>query len=143
MFKKIKLRVIKGRQLLPFAVAKVLQEHEDRLGTLEGQTDSDTVYDDTSLASRVSALEALVSHDVSFTVNDSSDPVQGAVVTLAGKTGTTGSAGGCSIASIIEGTYTVTVVADGFEDYSDSITVTSSDTSFTISLTAATGSGEI
>ena len=73
---------------------------------------------------------------MSFTVDDGTDPVQGAVVTIEGKTGTTGSAGGCTIESILEGSHTVAVAADGFEDYSDTISVTSDDTSFTISLTA-------
>ena len=64
--------------------------------------------------------------------------VEGAIVTVTtGKTGTTGSAGGCSINGVLDGTYTVTVTADGFEDYSGSITVDSTHTSFNISLTAA------
>ena len=41
MFKRIKLLVIKGRQLKPFAVAKVLQDHEDRLAALEAESSSD------------------------------------------------------------------------------------------------------
>lgn len=41
MFKSIKLRIIKGRQLLPFEVAKVLQEHEDRIAALEAESSSD------------------------------------------------------------------------------------------------------
>ena len=36
MFKGIKLRIMKGRQLNPFATAKLLQEHEDRITALEG-----------------------------------------------------------------------------------------------------------
>lgn len=41
MFKRIKLLVIKGRQLKPFMVAKVLQDHEDRLAALEAGSSSD------------------------------------------------------------------------------------------------------
>ena len=59
-----------------------------------------------------------------------------------GKTGTTGSSGGCTVSKVLPATYTVTVVADGFEDYSDSIVVDKSHTSFTISLTAVTPSEE-
>lgn len=165
MFKSIKLRIINGRQLRPFPTAKVLQEHEDRLTALEGgeainvsettegslayrikaletilgDSDDDTLYDDTVLAQRISALEEMVSEDLSFTVNDGTDPVQGAVVTVTtGKTGTTGSSGGCTVSKVLPATYTVTVTAEGFEDYSDSIVVDKTHTSFTISLTAVT-----
>lgn len=166
MFKKIKLRIIKGRQLKPFAVAKVLQEHEDRLAAIEGgsmtgsestegslvyrvkaletilgDTDDDTIYDDAVLSQRIAALEDKFRRDLSFTVKDSEatpNPVEGAIVTVTtGKTGTTGSAGGCSITGVLDGSYTVTVTAEGFEDYSDTIVVDESHTSFNISLTAA------
>lgn len=161
MFESIKLRIIKGRQLNPFATAKVLQEHEDRLKAIEGgtgsesaegsllyrvkaletilgDTDDDTVYDDAVLSQRISALEDKFRRDLSFTVKDNANPVEGAIVTVTtGKTGTTGSAGGCSINGVLDGTYTVTVTADGFEDYSDTISVDESHTSFTISLIAA------
>ena len=36
MFKGIKLRIMKGRKLDPFATVKLLQEHEDRITALEG-----------------------------------------------------------------------------------------------------------
>lgn len=53
MFESIKLKIIKGRKLLPFEVAKVLQSHEDRLktteSTLSNAVDNDTIYDDTDL----------------------------------------------------------------------------------------------
>lgn len=165
MFERIKLRIIQGRQLKPFATADVIQDHEDRLKAIEsgsmtgsedtegslvyrvkaletilGDTDDDTVYDDAVLSQRISALEDKFRRDLSFTVKDSEstpEPVEGAVVTVTtGKTGTTGSAGGCSITGVLDGTYTVTVTADGFEDYSASITVDSTHTSFNISLTA-------
>ena len=172
MFKRIKLRIIKGRKLKPFEVAKVLQEHEDKIALISGDdvteladikalketigdedsglvkdvngikttigdSNSGLVKDAADLDARVEVLEAFFSHDLSFTVDDGTDPVQGAVVTIEGKTGTTGSAGGCTIEDILEGSHTVAVTADGFEDYSDTISVTSDDTSFTISLTAA------
>jgi len=111
-------------------------------GDMSEWTDSDTVYDDTALAARVAHLEGLLSSDVSFTVKDDQGTpaaVEGAVVTVAtGKTGTTGAAGGCTVKDVLFGDYTVTVVADGFEDYSDTITVDASHTSFNISLTTAT-----
>ena len=40
-FEKIRLRIIKGRQLLPFPTAAVLQDHEDRLAALEAESSSD------------------------------------------------------------------------------------------------------
>ena len=151
MFKSIKLRIIKGRQLLPFAVAKVLQEHEDKLSAISGDdvteladiaalketvgdADSGLVKDTASLKSKVAVLEAYFTHELSFTVNDGTDPIQGATVTIEGKTGTTGSAGGCTIEGILEGSHTVTVTKEGFTEYTDTITVSSESTSFTVSL---------
>ena len=153
LFKSIKLRIIKGRQLLPFAVAKVLQEHEDKLSAISGDdvteladiaalketvgdADSGLVKDTASLKSKVAALEAYFTHELSFTVNEGTDPIQGATVTIEGKTGTTGSAGGCTIEGILEGSHTVTVTADGYTDATETITVDAEHTSFTISLTA-------
>lgn len=163
MFERIKLRIINGRQLKPFAVAKVLQEHEDKIKALEtgtgsesaegsliyrvkaletilGDTDDDTIYNDAVLDARISALEDKFKRDLSFTVKDSESepaPIEGAVVTVTtGKTGTTGSAGGCTINGVLDGSYTITVTAEGFEDYSDTIAVDETHTSFTISLTA-------
>lgn len=151
MFERIKMRIIKGRQLKPFAVAKVLQEHEDKLSAISGDdvteladiaalketvgdADSGLVKDTASLKSKVAVLEAYFTHELSFTVNDGTDPIQGATVTIEGKTGTTGSAGGCTIDGILEGSHTVTVTKEGFTEYTDTITVSSESTSFTVSL---------
>lgn len=38
----------------------ILHDHERRLDILEGATDSDTVYDDTSITGRVSAVETAI-----------------------------------------------------------------------------------
>lgn len=118
-----------------------MQSLDNRVTALEGgSADTDTIYDDTSLSQRVSALESLASVDVSFTVNDGTDPIQGAVVTVAtGKTGTTGSSGGCTISSVFPNTYTVTVVAEGYENYSDEKAIDDDHKSFTISLTESSG----
>ena len=80
-------------------------------------------------------------HNIKFTVTDGENPVAGATVTLGTKTGTTGAAGGCTIKYVTDGTYTVGVTADGFEDYTDSIT-TGETTSFEITLTAETPSDD-
>ena len=109
-------------------------------GDVSGWTDSDTVYDDTALAARVKYLEDLFTTDIGFTVKDDQGTpaaVEGAVVTIDGKTGTTGAAGGCTVRDVLYGSYTVSVVADGFDDYSDTITVDASHTSFNITLTTA------
>lgn len=170
-FEKIKLNIIRGRKLLPFQTAKVIQDHEDRIKAIEGgsmtgsestegslvyrvkaletilgDADDDTIYDDAVLDARISALEDKFRRDLSFTVKDSEtvpNPVEGAVVTVTtGKTGTTGSAGGCTITGVLDGSYTISVVAEGFEDYSDTISVDESHISFNISLTAATPAQE-
>lgn len=142
-FEKVKLNIIRGRKLLAFPTAKIIQDHEDRLKAIEGgSSDDDTIYDDAVLDARISALEDKFRRDLSFTVKDSANEpaaVEGAVVTVTtGKTGTTGSAGGCSITGVLDGSYTISIVADGFEDYSDTIVVDETHTSFNINLTAAT-----
>lgn len=74
-------------------------------------------------------------HNISITVTDGTDPVQGATVVLGENTKTTGSAGGCTINSVPIGTHTITVTKTGFEDYSGTIAVDADYTSFTIVLT--------
>ena len=166
MTKKVSIRrrILNKGELIKEQFIRTLQDHENRIAALEGgtgsestegsllyrvkaletilgDTDDDTIYDDAVLSQRISALEDKFRRDLSFTVKDSEiEPaaVEGAVVTVTtGKTGTTGSAGGCTIAGVLDGTYTITVTAEGFEDYSGSITVDSTHTSFNISLTAA------
>lgn len=87
----------------------------------------------------VKVYESAQARSVSFTVNDGTDPVSGATVLIDGAiTKTTGGAGGCT-ASLIDGDHSVVVTKDGFDDYSDSITVSYEDTSFTISLNESQG----
>lgn len=77
-------------------------------------------------------------YDLSFTINDGTNPIEGATVTIGTKSGTTGSAGGCTITGVEEGTgISVTVAKDGYTSKTETITVDSTHTSFTISLTAA------
>ena len=162
----IRRKILDKGRIIQEQFIRTLQDHEDRLKAIEGgsvtgsettegslvyrvkaletilgDTDDDTIYDDAVLAQRISALEDKFRRDLSFTVKDSEaspSPVEGAVVTVTtGKTGTTGSAGGCSITGVLDGSYAISVVADGFEDYSDTISVDESHTSFTISLTAS------
>ena len=142
MFESIKLRIIKGRQLNPFATAKVLQEHEDRLNALEGNSsessgsdsNSSNPLDDTN-------TETPTTRDISISVDDGTDAVEGATVHIGTISATTGSAGGCTLKGVADGEQTIEVTADGFGDYEDTITVSESNTSFTISLTAVVSQG--
>ena len=128
MFESIKLRIIKGRQLLPFATAKVLQDHEDRIKALENDSPAPSPDPEPT--------PEPVTRDLSFTVNDGTNPVEGATVTIGSISGTTGSAGGCTLQGVEDGSQTVTVTKEGFTEYTDTITVSAESTSFTVSLTA-------
>ena len=76
-------------------------------------------------------------YDLSFTINDGTDPIEGATVTIGAKTGTTGSAGGCTVTGVEAGTdISVTVAKEGYVSKTETITVDETHTSFTISLTA-------
>lgn len=79
--------------------------------------------------------------NISFKIDDGTNPVENATVTIGTETGTTGSAGGCTLNGIPDGDNTVTVTAEGFVDYTDTITVSADDTEFTISLTASSNQG--
>lgn len=80
---------------------------------------------------------------VSFTIDDGDTPtpaaVQGAYITIdgdtEGKRGPTGSGGGCT-ATLTDGEHTLLVTCEGYDDETETITVDSTHTSFTISLTA-------
>lgn len=78
---------------------------------------------------------------ISVTVTDGTDPVNGATVTLTKSsetiaTGTTGSAGGCSLSNVADDTYTIEVTKEGFTDYTASVTTSADNTSLEIELTA-------
>ena len=126
-WKSIKLKIIRGRTLLPFPTAKVLQDHEDRIAALESAAGVDSPQED----NQQSTLR-----DISVTINDGTDPIEGATVTVGSKTGTTGSAGGCTIKDVTEGTVSVEVSATGYVTKTETVTVDSTHTSFTISLVA-------
>ena len=73
---------------------------------------------------------------LNFVVKDNSDNgISGATVDVDGSTGTTGSAGGCTVSNISDGEHTVTITADGYNTHTSNITVSSSNTTFTITLT--------
>ena len=150
MFEKIKLKIIKGRQLKPFAVAKVLQDHEDRLAALETPAESNDnqggeqsgdnqgQQNNDNQGGEQHQEVTPTTRDLSFTINDGTDPIEGATVTIGEKTGTTGSAGGCTVTGVAEGSdITVEVSKEGYTTKTETITVDETHTSFTISLVAA------
>jgi len=140
MFESIKLRIIKGRQLKPFATAKVLQDHEDRIKALENASSgsgSDNQQQEPAQQQEPQQQEVTpTTRDLSFTINDGTDPIEGATVAIGAKTGTTGSAGGCTLTGVEEGTQSVEVSATGYTTKTESISVDETHTSFTISLVA-------
>ena len=72
--------------------------------------------------------------NINFIINDGTNAIQGASVSIGDLTGTTGSQGGCTLQNVTDGEHSVTVSADGFISKTETITVSESDTSFTISL---------
>lgn len=98
------------------------------------ETKTITVNGDTEVE-----IELTPTRSVSFTVNDGTDPIQSATVTIDGdETGakTTGSSGGCT-ATLSDGEHEVVVAKDGYTTKTETIIVDGEHTSFTISLTAS------
>lgn len=79
--------------------------------------------------------EEVVTRNISITVNDGENAIQGASVVIGETTKTTGSAGGCSFTNLIDGEKSVTVTKEGYTSKTETITVSEKSTSFTISLT--------
>ena len=86
-------------------------------------------------------------YTITCSIDDGTDPVQGAVVTFTDSTdstikftsGASGSAGGCTVKPVA-GTYVVTAECEGYVDYTHASNVTvSEDDTLTISLTEAEG----
>lgn len=78
--------------------------------------------------------------NISVKVNDGTNPVSGAVVSLIKNnetiaSSTTGSAGGCTLRNIEDGSYTITVIKDGFVDYEDTVITSEDNANLTIELT--------
>lgn len=91
------------------------------------------------------AFEVPLISSLAVSVKDESDvAVQGALVEIeypgTNKTCTTGAAGGCSITSILPGTYDASVTKTGYDTLEESVTITPGKTlNFVISETEATG----
>ena len=77
----------------------------------------------------------ITTRTINFIINDGTNAIDGATVTIGSNSSTTGSAGGCTLNNISDGEQTVTVTKAGYVTKTETITVSSSNTSFTISLT--------
>ena len=73
--------------------------------------------------------------NISISVIDENEtPINGANVSIDEISSTTGSLGGCTLQDVPFGIQTITVTKEGYEEYSDSITVSEENTEFTITL---------
>ena len=70
-----------------------------------------------------------------YITDNSENPIEGATVSIDEISSTTGSQGGCTLQNVPIGIQTITVVAEGYEEYSDSISVSNENTNFDFSLT--------
>lgn len=82
-----------------------------------------------------------VTRNISVSTTNGTDPVSNVDVTLEDAdgnqfTGKTGSAGGCTISNVPEGSYTVMASKTGYTVYTGNITVGEENTTLTITLTA-------
>lgn len=80
-------------------------------------------------------VETPSTRNISITVNDGTDPIQGASVVIGETSKTTGSAGGCTF-DVADGKVSVEISKEGFVSKTEEITVSEDNTSFTISLTS-------
>ncbi len=72
--------------------------------------------------------------NINFIINDGTDAIKGASVSIGEITGTTGSAGGCTLHNVSDGEHSAIVTADGYTSKTETITVSANATTFTISL---------
>lgn len=92
-----------------------------------------------------SSSQTTPKRDISVTITDGTNAVEGASVVLSKNStsvadGETGSAGGCTLKNVEDGTYTITVTKQGFTEYTDSVTTSENNASLSITLTATTSS---
>lgn len=114
MVKNMKLKILNRGKIVVNILASVLQDHENRISALEhGGGDK---------------------RNVKFNITDGSDPIDGATVTIGTISGTTGSAGGCTLQDVPDGQHSVTVTASGFNSKTETITVSETNIQFTIKL---------
>ena len=84
-------------------------------------------------------IDAIPEINISTTVTDGEGPVESASVTITNTdddtiiiTGTTGTAGGCTLSNVPVGTYNVNATATGYIDYTDTIRFTNETTTLNI-----------
>ncbi len=82
----------------------------------------------------------VTTYNISVSVSDGTDPLQNVDVTLTDTedneyTGKTGSAGGCTISNVPEGTYNVTATKTGYNEYTGTMNVSEENTNLTITMT--------
>ena len=77
-------------------------------------------------------------YNISVSVSDGTDPLENVDVTLSDTentyTGKTGSAGGCTISNVPEGTYNVTANKAGYKEYVATVNVSENNTNLTITM---------
>ena len=76
---------------------------------------------------------------ITITVDDGTDPVEGASVTIGETTKTTDSSGKCTFSGMTYDDYSAEVSAEGYITATESISFRSNHKSFTVSLTASGG----
>lgn len=119
---------IKKFKELPYSVRKSPEKRHDYL--------ADFLNEVLELEDDEEETPQVTTRDLSITVDDGENAVSGVSVAIGDITGTTGPAGGCTLKGVADGEHTITATKEGYTEYSDTITVDSTHTSFTISLTA-------
>ena len=74
--------------------------------------------------------------NISVSVTDGENAIGQVSVAIGEVTGTTGNAGGCTLNNVPIGAAVVTATKEGYEEYSNTVTITSETTSLAIELTA-------
>lgn len=81
----------------------------------------------------------VTTYNISVSVSDGTDPLENVDVTLDDGeneySGKTGSAGGCTISNVPEGTYNVTASKTGYNEYTGTMNVSEENTNLTITMT--------
>ena len=89
--------------------------------------------------SSANAEETTETVDITVNVTDGTGPVQGAIVTIGGKScaNGTGTGGGCTVKDVPVGTgVSVSVTCEGYEAYAATEDITAETTTLSITLTA-------
>ena len=134
-----KLEAFRGGKPIVSRWWSILVDLDSRLSALEnGGTSNDNSNSNSNDNSNESQQpQSPTTRTLSFTINDGTNAIDGASVTIDSTTKTTGSAGGCTFTDMADGTYSVEVSKEGYTTKTESITSDETHTSFTISLVSA------